>query len=186
MARLTEERVEFAQVLEGLFIGAMEALDDPALVEALRAGGLDLRVKLQPAYPAATFFRFATLAARHRYPKLDEAGALRELGRLAVRRGLDSTFLGRAVLQAARLLGPRRALKRLGAVMKNGNNYIDGTVTEVGPTSLEVRLGPLVGPASYYEGVLEESPRILGAREVVVTHLRAEGEDVVWRVEWKE
>ncbi|MFT3710875.1 MAG: DUF2378 family protein [Archangium sp.] len=183
---MRDERFEFAQVLDGLFIGAMEALKDPPLVEKLRKAGLDLTVKLQPAYPPATFFKYVVIAAKHRYPELDDAGAVRELGRLAVRRGMEATFIGRAVLKAAQLLGPRRALKRLGTAMKNGNNYVEGKVTELSPTSLEIQLGPLVGPKAYYEGVLEESPRMLGGKDIKLTHLRDEGEHSIWRLDWAE
>jgi uncharacterized protein (TIGR02265 family) len=183
---MSAERVEFEQVIEGLLTGAMEALKDPPLVEKLRAAGLDLTRKLRPAYPAAQFFGWVTIAAKHRYPDVGEEEAMRELGRLSVRRGLDSTFIGRAVLKGAQLLGVRRALKRFGAMMKNGNNYIEGEVTELSPTSLEIKLGPLVGPKGYYEGVLEESPRILGAKDIQITRVRTEGEHQVWRVDWKD
>lgn len=183
---MPHERVEFEQTIDGLLKGALESDKDPALVEKLRAAGLDLTKKLQPAYAAADFFRWASIAAKHRYPELTEEQALCEAGRLAVRRGLESTFLGRAVLKAAQLLGVRRSLKRFGATMKNGNNYIEGEVAELSPNSLEIKLGPLVGPPSYYEGVLEESPRILGGKDIQVTRVRTEGEHIVWRVDWKD
>ncbi len=180
---MPQERFEFGQTLDGLIIGALEARSDAQLVEKLRHAGLDL-TNLQPAYPAAVFFKFVSVAAKHKFSEVAEEEAMREIGRLAVRRGLEATFLGRAVLQAARLLGVRRSLKRFGSVMKNGNNYIEGKVTELGPNALEMELGPLVGPRSYYEGVLEECPRILGARDISVTRVRDEGEHAVWHVKW--
>lgn len=183
---MSQERVEFEQVIDGLMTGAMEALKDPPLVEKLRAAGLDLTKKLKPAYPAFEFFGWLSIAARHRYPTLSDEAAVRELGRLAVRRGLQATFLGRAVLTAARLLGARRSLKRLGTSFKNGNNYIEAKVTELGPTSLEIQLGPLVGPRSYYEGILEECPVMFDAREIQLSLLRTEGEHLTWRLDWKE
>lgn len=70
--------------------------------------------------------------------------------------------------------------------MKNGNNDLEGTVVEVGPNALELELGPLVGPRSYYAGIIEECPRLLGGSAVTVTHLRDEGERAAWRVEWKD
>ena len=183
---MAQERFEFRQTIEGLLLGAFEARGDAELLSKLRNEGLDLTANLQPAYPAAVFFRFVGVAARHRFPDQPEVDAMREVGRLAVRRGLEATLLGRAVLQAAKLLGVRRAMKRFGTVMKNGNNYIDGKVTELSPNALELELGPLVGPRSYYEGVLEECPRMLGAHDIVVTHLRDDGEHACWRVEWKD
>ncbi|MDP2270380.1 MAG: DUF2378 family protein [Archangium sp.] len=180
------ERVEFEQVADGLLKGAMEALSDPPLVEKLRVAGLDLNRKLAPAYPAVEFYRWMVIAARHRYPQLSEAEACREVGRLAVIRGMTSTLLGSAALHAMKMLGVRRSLKRIGSSLKHGNNYIDAKVAELGPTSMEIQLGPLVGPPSYYEGVLEEGSRILGGKEVQVTRVRSEGEHVAWQVDWKE
>jgi len=181
---MPDERFEFGPTLDGLIIGALEARSDAQLVEKLRHAGLDVLAPLQPAYPAAIFFKFVAVAAKHKFSDASEADAMREVGRLAVRRGLEATFLGRAVLQAARLLGVRRSLKRFGSVMKNGNNYIQGKVTELIPNALEMELGPLVGPRSYYEGVLEESPRILGATDIGITHVRDEGENAVCHVKW--
>lgn len=183
---MTHERVEFEQVADGLLKGALEAHLDPPLVEKLRATGLDLSKKLAPAYPAAQFYRWLLVAARHRYPQLSEEEACREVGRLAVVIGMKSTFLGRAALTAMQLLGVRRSLKRIGSSFKHGNNYIDAKVAELGPTSMEVELGPLVGPASYYEGVLDEGPRQIGARTVQVTRVRSAGEHIAWRVDWTE
>jgi uncharacterized protein (TIGR02265 family) len=183
---MSHERVEFEQTADGLLKGALEALKDPALVEKLRVAGLDLSRKLAPAYPAADFYRWVVIAARHKYPSLDEVEACREVGKLAVTRGMQSTMLGGALIKALQLLGVRRSLKRIGTSFKNGNNYIEAKATELGPTSMEIQLGPLVGPPSYFEGVLEQGPRLLGAKEVQLTRLRTEGETVVWRLDWTE
>lgn len=180
------ERVEFEQVADGLLKGALEVHLDPQLTEKLRAAGLDLSKKFAPAYPAAQFYPWLIIAARHRFPKLSEEEACREVGRLAVIVGMKSTFLGRAALTAMQLLGVRRSLKRIGSSFKHGNNYIEAKVVELGLTSMEVQLGPLVGPASYYEGVLEEGPKQMGARSVQVTRVRTEGEHIAWRVDWTE
>ncbi|MDP1823439.1 MAG: DUF2378 family protein [Archangium sp.] len=183
---MTPERLEFEQVAEGLLKGAMQALEDPTLVEKLRVAGLDLTRKLAPAYPAAEFFRWVLICARHRHPQLNEEEACREVGRLAVSRGMKSTLIGSAVLKMMQLIGVRRSLKRIGISFKNGNNYIEARVVELAPTSLEIQLGPLVGPASYYEGILEEGPRLMGARSVELTRVRTEGEHLVWRLDWTE
>ncbi|MFZ5439319.1 MAG: DUF2378 family protein [Myxococcota bacterium] len=183
---MTHERVEFEQVAEGLLKGALEAHLDPQLVERLRAAGLDLTRKLAPAYPAAQFYKWLLIVSRHRFPGMSDEEASREVGRLAVMRGMQSTLIGRAALTAMQLLGVRRSLKRLGSSFKHGNNYIEAKVTELGPTSMEIQLGPLVGPPGYYEGVLEEGPRQVGARTVQLTRLRVDGEHLVWRVDWTE
>jgi len=178
--------VEFEQVADGLLKGAMEAHSDPQLVAKLRMAGLDLGRKLAPAFPAADFYRWLVIAARHKYPKLSEVEACREVGRLAVIRGMKSTLLGAAALKAMQMLGVRRSLKRIGTSFKHGNNYSEAKVTELGPTSMEIQLGPLVGPASYYEGVLHEGVRILGGKDGQVTFVRSEGEHIAWRIDWKE
>ena len=133
---------------------------------------------MAPAYPAAEFYGWLLITARHRYPQLSEEEACREVGRLAVVVGMGSTFLGRAALTAMMLLGVRCSLKRIGSSFKHGNNYIDAKVVELGPTSMEIQLGPLVGPASYYEGVLDEGPRQVGARTVSLTRLRTDIKNV--------
>lgn len=183
---MKHERVEFEQTAEGLLKGALEALQHPPLVEKLRGAGLDLTRKLAPAFPAADFYRWVVIAARHRFPQLSEEEACREVGKLAVIRGMQATMLGGALVKALQLLGIRRSLKRIGQSFKNGNNYIEAKVAELGPTSMEIELGPLVGPPSYFEGILEEGPRLLGARSVEVSRIRTEGEHIVWRVEWTE
>lgn len=183
---MSQERVEFQQVADGLLIGAMEALNDPPLVEKLRAAGLDLRRKLAPAFPAADFHRWLIIAARHKYPDLSEEEACREVGRLSVVRGMESTMLGTAVLKGMQLLGVRRSLKRIGWAFKNGNNYIEAAVVELSPVSMEIKLGPLVGPVTYYEGVLDQGPKMMGAKTVELTRLRTEGEHMVWRLDWTE
>ena len=183
---MAHERVEFEQVADGLLKGAMEALSDPPLMEKLRVAGLDLNRKLAPAFPAKDFFRWLVIAARHKYPKLSEVEACREVGRLAVNRGMKSTLLGSAALKAMQMLGVRRSLKRIGSSFKHGNNYIEARVTELGPTSMDVQLGPLMGPPSYYEGVLEEGSKLLGGKEVLVRCVRTEGEHIAWRIDWKE
>jgi uncharacterized protein (TIGR02265 family) len=183
---MINERVEFEQSADGLFRGALQAHQDAHLVEKLRAAGLDLNRKLAPAYPAEDFYRWVRIAACHLFPGMDEEKACREVGRLAVIRGLKSTMLGRAALTAMQLLGVRRSLKRIGSTFKSGNNYVEARVTELSPTSMEIQLGPLVGPAAYFEGVLDEGPRQMGALDVRVTRARTEGEHIVWRVEWAE
>ena len=183
---MSTDRVEFEQVADGLLKGALEAHLDAPLVEKLRAAGIDLNKKLPPAFPAADFHRWLLVIARHRFPNLSDDEAFREFGRLAVTRGMQSTFLGRAVLTALQLLGVRRSLKRLGPSFRNGNNYIEAKVAELGPMSMEIQLGPLVVLPSYYEGVLETGALLIGARTVQLTRLRTEGEHHTWRLDWTE
>lgn len=183
---MTSKQLEFEQSADGLFKGALQAHDDPRLVAALRAAGFDLEQKLAPAYPAEDFYQWLRIAARVRFPELDEDEGCREIGKLAVIRGMGSTLLGRAVMKAMQLLGVRRALLRIGRSMRNGNNYLEAQARELSPTSVEITLGPLVGPPTYYEGVLEEGPRQLGARDVRVSRSGGEGQQFTWRVDWTE
>lgn len=183
---MVAERLEFEQTVEGYFRGAMEALSDPALLELLKAEGLDLTKKMKPAYPAAEFFRWVRVATRHKYADLSEEEAFREGGRVAVRRGLQSTVLGRAVLVSLKLLGVRRSLLKIGRSFRNGNNYIEASVEELGPTSVAVKLGPLVGPVAYYEGILETGPLLLGAKTCTVRVTDTQGEHHVFLVDWTE
>ncbi len=116
---MTKERFEYSQTIDGTFRGALGAERDQALLSTLLHAGLDLS-RLAPAYPAANFYGWMRLAARHRWPDLPEEEGCRRIGRLCVERGLASTTLGRGVLQFIRILGPRPALLRLGSFFRIG------------------------------------------------------------------
>lgn len=182
---MNEHRLEFEQSVDGLFRGALQADKDAGLCALLKRSGLDLE-KLQPAYPAADFYRWVQIAAKHRFPELDGDEACAEVGRLAVQRGLNSTFIGRALLQTMKLLGVRRSLLRIGRSFKNGNNYIEANVVERGERSLEISLEPVVGPAGYFHGVIEEGTRVLGAKDVEVVRNEGPGERITFLLEWTE
>lgn len=172
--------------MDGIFRGALGAFEDPSLVEVLKAAGLDLTRKLAPAYRPEDVYLWMRVAARHKFPDLDEDEGCRRVGQLSVERGMRSTLHGRAVLHFLKLIGVRRALLGLERAYRHGNNYMEARVTEVGPRTMEVELGPLMGPVTYFEGVLEAGPKQMGAREVRVTRLRSEGEFATFRVEWTE
>lgn len=183
---MNSDRLEFDASVDGLFRGALGANEDLALAKALRDAGLDLSRKLPPAVPAHDFYRWMKIAASHRFPRMSEAEACAAVGELAVEKGLTSTLLGRALLQAIRVLGVRRSLLRIGRALRNGNNYIVANVVELGPLSIQIELEPVVAPPSYYEGVLRAGTMVLGARDVVVTTSAPVGEKVTYVVEWKE
>lgn len=180
------DQFEFEQSVESLFKGALQAHEDPELAAVLREAGLDLARKLAPAYPAEDFYRWLRVAARHRFPELDEAEGCREVGKLAMLRGLRSTLIGGAVLMGMQVLGVRRSLLRVGRNLRNGNNYIEAKTRELSPTSVEIQLGPVIGPATYYEGLLEEGSRQMGAKTVQVIRTGREGQQLTWRVDWTE
>lgn len=181
-----KDRLEFEQTVDGIFRGALGAFGDPSLVEALKAAGLDLTRKLAPAYRPEDVYLWMRVAARHAFPALSEEEGCRRVGQLSVERGMRSTLHGRAVLHFLKLVGVRRSLLVLQSAFRHGNNYIEAKATDVGERAMEVHLGPLVGPVTYFEGVLEAGPKQMGAREVQVTRLRTEGEFVTFRVEWTE
>ena len=110
---MTQQRFEYSQTVDGTFRGALGADRDAGLNRVLLQAGLDLS-RIAPAYPAADFYRWMRLAARHRWPDLPEAEGCRLIGRLCIERGLASTTLGRGVLQFIRILGPRPAFLRNG------------------------------------------------------------------------
>jgi uncharacterized protein (TIGR02265 family) len=184
-AHTVTQRLEYEQSADGLFRGALRAHEHPGARAALREAGLDLE-RLAPAYPADQFYRWVGVATRQLFPELDERAGYKKAGMLAVERGLRSTLIGNAVLQVLKVIGVRRSLLRIGRTFRSGNNYIDAKVTEVGPTTLEIELGPLMGPTAYFEGVLEEGPRQLGAKTVRVGEAGRTGEHVTFRLDWTE
>lgn len=152
----------------------------------LRDAGLDLQAKLKPAYPAEDFFRWIKLAAAHLHPTLSERDAAKKIAEAAVHKGLQATLLGRALLAMMKAIGVRRALLQIGRSFKHGNNYVDATVTEKGPTAMEIRFNTVMDTPGYFEGILESGARLLHARNVRVTELAAEGEALSFRIEWTD
>jgi uncharacterized protein (TIGR02265 family) len=181
----TQRRLVFEHTFEGLFRFALRERLSGQAWEALREAGVDLSRPLLPAYSHETWRRSLELAAADIYPRLPRSEAWRHLGR-DVANGMVHTLMGRAMVGVARLLGPLRSLRRFNNTLRSADNYVESRVTELSPTACEVWFNEVMEQPSYYQGVLEASLALAGARNVRTRVLGREGPGAVLHVEWDE
>ncbi len=103
-----------AVFFESIFVHDLQAAG--AFAQELKAAGFD-PARMEVSYPAPLFLRCLELAQRHRFPRLSQSEAHRELGR-SFARGLGHTLLGKVIVIAVPLLGPVRYLRRFPEHMK--------------------------------------------------------------------
>jgi uncharacterized protein (TIGR02265 family) len=181
----TQRRLVFEHTFEGLFRFALRERLSAQAWEALRQAGVDLSRPLLPAYSYEMWRRSLELAVADVYPRLPAPEAWRHLGR-DVANGMVHTLMGRAMVGVARLLGPLRSLRRLNNTLRSADNYVEARVTELSPTACEVWFNEVMDQPSYYQGVLEASLTMAGARGIQTRVLRREGAGAVLHVEWEE
>lgn len=170
--------------MSGLFNDTLGKELTPQIRAALKAEGVDLD-KLLPAYPASAFEKSLRIVARGLYAESSEDDALRMLGRRAVE-GLNTNFLGRAVLLAAKAVGLRRVILRVDRAFRNSNNYIRVEARELSPTSAEFTFNTVNGTPTYFAGVLEAVVDVFGAHHARVQVEPLDGERHRFVLSWTE
>ena len=189
-----QEPVVFGQAIEAL-VKALKDRITPAFRLEAKARGVDLD-KLQTAYSLNAWSDFLRALGQHTLGEIPEADRYRQLGRIFMQ-GFVETPLGLAALALAKLLGPRRALERMGRNFKQATNYLEAEFTEVGPK--EVRLRTFTAPqylaragdnatmiAEYRQGLLLETLKLIGAKDgnVEVVERRPAEQGVTFRITW--
>ncbi|MFO0595524.1 MAG: DUF2378 family protein [Myxococcaceae bacterium] len=183
--RVNDQRLHFDTVVEGLWHRALKGRVSDDLRAALKADGLDLSKKPDPAYPAEKMGRWYRLTAKHVFPELNEEDALRALGAEAFR-GLTRTVMGAAMMAVLRVLGTRRSLERMTRSMRSGNNYIEATFSSAGRGEATLVFKDVNGLPSYFAGVVEEGGRATGAADMVSTWNMAPDGSCTYHVKWTE
>lgn len=188
------EPIVFGQAIEALVKALRERITPEFKAEARRMG-VDLD-KLQTAYSLNVWSAFLRALSVHAVPGAADADRYRELGRIFMR-GFVETPLGIAALALAKLIGPRRALERMGRNFKQATNYLEAEFTEVGPR--EVRLRTFTAPqylartvdhgtmiAEYRQGLLLETLTLVGAKEpnVEIVDRQPAQQSVTFRITW--
>lgn len=181
------DRLVLAPAVEALLIRGLAGRLSPELKDALLALGFDLDRPLLPAYPAARWDEAVVFLARRLYPELDEGAAHFRLGERLIW-GLESTYVGRAMMAFTRLVGPRRAIYRMPSTVKMGTNFIDATVRELGPAEFEIFHAPIENHPEFLRGTIVASLECAGGRDVVVelTERDPVSKSVVLHARWQE
>jgi uncharacterized protein (TIGR02265 family) len=166
--------VSFRSVLEWL---APE--HQPAVEAEWRAIGVDLKKSL-PAYPVATWWRAIEIVAS----KLEGSrrDRLRQIGR-GLAEGYSKTFIGKAVLPLARLIGTRRSLLRAPINFRAGNNFVDVVIELDEPFHMKLRVNDVNSITDMFAGSLEGLVTVTGGSNPQVEFVQ-QGTDTIYDVRW--
>jgi uncharacterized protein (TIGR02265 family) len=177
------QRLIFEQAVEGLFLRGLAGRLTPTLKAQLREAGVDLERPLLPAYPWEVWERCVGLTARALHPGESEEVGWRLVGERMVD-GYRETLVGGAMFGMLRLLGPKRMVGRTRQNFRSGNNYTEASITEVGPSAVDLWMNE-VGRLRYFtQGAVLAGMRGAGAPDVRVEVARFDDAGVTFRVSW--
>jgi len=142
--------------------------------------GVPLKGKLQSAYSRELWWKVAHYAGEVLNPGLPPEQQRWELGRRFVF-AYNETIVGKALMSAMRVLGPKRALARAARNFRTGNNYSTAEMKET-PEGIEMHVTGQTWP-EWYGGLFEAAVEMCGGKNVKVTLLSADPPRlVVYRV----
>lgn len=167
-AAVADESLIFGNLVEALFLRALEGQVSPELGRALQGAGLDLD-RLLPAYPAAVWQRALEIAQVALYPNAGPDESMEILGQLVIQ-GYEQTRLGAAMLESVRLLGPKRALERLPRLLGSFRNSAESRLEQVAARDCQLWIGDTRDPA-FMKGLLKGLLVAAGAQDCEVEAL---------------
>ncbi len=187
------EPVVFTEAVNGLR-KALGKRFTPELAAELARVGIDYD-RPQVAYAIGTWLAAATRVAAHLGPEVPEADRYRHLGQSFIR-SFIATPLGIATVGAAKLMGVKRTLLRMGRNFKTACNYLECEGAETGPNEVRLRvfvaapyLPKVKDPGNvivgYRRGVLEGTLEAVGAKGTVeIIDAVPERYDYTYRITW--
>jgi uncharacterized protein (TIGR02265 family) len=164
-----EEPLAFASMVEALRRALGDRLDERTH-QKFEALGIPMRGKIASTYPRDAWMRVSLYAGEVLNPALAPEAQRVALGRRFVR-GYSETMVGKALLAAMRVLGPRRALMRLERSFRTGNNYSRAELRALPSGALELDIIGAPYP-EWYEGMVLEALAVTGAHDAVVKPIR--------------
>jgi uncharacterized protein (TIGR02265 family) len=176
-----EPPLVFSQTVEGLLkaLSPMSATSK----QKLAAIGVDPDQRLEPAYTREKWLELMHLACDIHAPGRELEPASYELGRRFMAAYTEG-LVGKAMMTALRVIGPKRALERMSRNFRTGNNFSETRLVERSPGSYELWCSHAT-IAGWYQGIIEAGLALAGAHEVKATLLRRENGGAVFQVEWK-
>ncbi len=151
----------FSGTIEVLFREVLADRVTDAVADRLRAVGLDLSRKLDPAYPLRVFDDALEIAAVHGMPELEPSSALFRIGQLQVE-AFRRTIVGRATFQFLKLLSKRRFVERLARSFRQANNYVETRMEEVDPLTYRVWFNDVGRFPEVFQGILAAGAEAAG------------------------
>jgi len=166
----------------------------PQLLAELKGMGIDFDHALA-AYPLDVWLKVVRVLAERFAADVPAADRVQHLGRIFMR-GYVQTAVGMATLAAAKVMGLRRTLLRMGRNFRTAANYVITEAKEVGPKEVHIRtfIDPQYLPrvtdhslllSEYRQGVLQETLVLVGGKGTVdIIDAKPDVQDVTFRVRW--
>ncbi len=179
-----QPKLIFEQTIEGLFLKGLGSSVTPDLKARLKAAGLDLDAKLEPAYSMAQWTTFITIAAQLLHSDVDLPKGLHRLGETLLA-GFFEGGVGKALSALVRIIGPRQTLMRMKRNLRSGNNYSESEVTEIAPGEYRLWVNEPGVTRYITQGILQAGLAIAGAKGLTVSVEQFDDESVTYLVRWQ-
>lgn len=151
---MADQPLIYQQTFEALLKSVHRSLT-PELTARLVAVGLDPSKPLLPGYPRPVLAAVVRTIASGVFPDISGPEAYRLLGRRTVDY-LEDSFLGRAQVAMARVVGPMKALMRMPKNVRTAGSHQDCTTRQLDGKTMEMTLTGYVLPyAEFHVGCLE-------------------------------
>jgi uncharacterized protein (TIGR02265 family) len=177
---MAEERVVFAQSMEGLY-RALDPLTPQERAAFLKIG-VQRETKFNAAYPLTQYIDVMDACAASRFAGLPENERYKEVGRLFFG-GFEKTLMGSALIALLKVIGPRRTLQRMTRSFRAANNFTEGTVEELAPNHHLVKVNFTLRPG-FYTGLLEQGCLRAGAKDLSVKLLETRDLATTYELKW--
>ena len=138
--------------------------------------------ELLPAYPFETWVKAMDLGAELVMPNASQEARHEAMGRRMVD-SYGETLVGKALLTAMRVIGPRRTLERMARNLRTANNYTETKVT-VAPDGAYHLWCSKVASTSFYRGMLQRGVEVAGGKSVTVTPLAHDETGATFSISW--
>jgi uncharacterized protein (TIGR02265 family) len=151
--------------------------------ERFKALGVDFDAReLMPAYPFETWVKAMDLGAELVMPNASQDARHEAMGRRLVD-CYGETLVGKALLTAMRVIGPRRTLERMARNLRTGNNYTE-TKFSVGADGVHQLWCSRVASTSFYRGMLQRGVEVAGGKDVTVSALTRDESGATFAISW--
>jgi uncharacterized protein (TIGR02265 family) len=175
------ERLVYDVTVESMFCRALKHRLTTRLKARVKEAGIDVDARLEPSYSREVWLRAMSIVVEELYPGVPEERAWFELGeRLVV--SLGETLMGPAIAGVIRLLGPKRALGRLGQNFQYANNYNQSKLEEVGPGQFRLWVNEVGVSPHFIAGSVSAILRISGATTPRVEIVEFDGQQCTYAI----
>ncbi|MBE2252873.1 MAG: DUF2378 family protein [Myxococcus sp.] len=147
-----------------------------------KALGVDFDAPLQPAYPFETWVKAMDLASQLVMPNATERERHLAMGRRMVD-SYGETLIGKALMTAMRVIGPRRMMERMARNLRTTNNYTETKLTVL-PDGASQLWCSKVASTGFYCGMLRRGLEAAGAKEPSVEATAHDGQGATFLVRW--